>query len=210
MDAAWPPEDSLDVTCCSVVLDHLGGGLGGAGGSGDRAYLAPEALHGDGGDESCLRDPAIDIWSLGATLFSVGVGRPLGGSGAIRVQMAKGLWSFTDTEEALQGREKKRWNGLPEGLRDLIASCLRMAPGERPSARTLQVHPHFATIAALKASKELEARLSEAESRARKAEARAAAAEKKVAALEEEIRVVSPGGRSTGSGGGGGGARASP
>jgi hypothetical protein len=124
--------------------------------------------------------------------------------------LAKGLWSFTDTEEALKGREKKRWSGLPEGLRDLISSCLRVTPGERPSARTLQVHPHFATIAALKASKELEARLSEAESRARKAEARAAAAEKKVAALEEEIRVVSPGGRSTGSGGGGGGSRASP
>ena len=130
MDAPWPPGDSLDVSSCSVVLDHHVGS--GVGGSGDRAYLAPETLHGEGGDESHLRDPAIDIWSLGASLFSVAVGRPLGWNGALRVQLAKGLWSFTDTEEALKGKEKKRWNGLPEGLRDLITSCLRVSPGERP------------------------------------------------------------------------------
>ena len=111
---------------------------------------------------------------------------------------AKGLevdWSFSAALKALNVGPLAAWEAADQGLKDLIASCLVVDPGKRPTAAALldtpllrarrleREHAELKELKALAAERALA--VEKAEARAAEAEARAAEAE---ANLAEEVK----------------------
>ncbi|MFD5115434.1 MULTISPECIES: protein kinase [unclassified Streptomyces] len=88
------------------------------------AYAAPEQARGE------VTTPASDVFSLGATLFFLAVGRAPyrdGGSGPALEQLVRAAHGDLDV------------TGLPPGLESLVLPCLALDPADRPTpARLLE------------------------------------------------------------------------
>jgi outer membrane protein assembly factor BamB len=87
---------------------------------GSAGYMAPEQADGQ------EAGPAADVFALGAVLTFAALGRGPFGSGNAATLLVRTVSGEPDLD------------GLPEGLRGLVAACLAREPGQRPSiARVL-------------------------------------------------------------------------
>ena len=125
------------------VVEDISARLGDPTASSTMEYNSPEVLG--------RRNPATaasDIWSLGVTLLEL-----LTGCGALAKKpstqqvlsdaafcLSRGLelpWSFSAALDALEEAPRAAWEAADQGLKDLIASCLVVDPGKRPTAAAL-------------------------------------------------------------------------
>ena len=184
-----------DFGSAKLITEALSGQSGSTTSS-TKEYDAPERLR------FSPTSTASDIWSLGATLLEL-----LTGCGALAKNpstqqvrsdaafcFAKGLevdWSFSAALKALNVGPLAAWEAADQGLKDLIASCLVVDPGKRPTAAALLDTPLLRARrlereqAELKELKALKALAAERALAVEKAEARAAEAE---ANLAEEVK----------------------
>ena len=100
---------------------------------GTRAYMAPEIL-----SEDSYGKPA-DIWSYGATLFTLATGLQIGSQPRERGELLRGTFNL---ETYLERHEKLKYrNTLPERFRNLINLCLSLDLNLRPTAEDIQRDP---------------------------------------------------------------------
>lgn len=90
-----------------------GAGQGRISWSGTPAYMSPEQRTGE------ALSPATDVWALGMIMFEALTGR-------LPAPTASGLLTTPERPEAER---------LPDGLADLVADCLTLAPDGRPPLR---------------------------------------------------------------------------
>ena len=173
-----------DFGSAKLITEALSGQSGSTTSS-TKEYDAPERLR------FSPTSTASDIWSLGATLLEL-----LTGCGALAKNpstqqvlsdaafcFAKGLevdWSFSAALKALNEGPRAAWEAADQGLKDLIASCLVVDPGKRPTAAALLDTPLLRARRLEREHaelKELKALAAERALAVEKAEARAAAAE---------------------------------
>ncbi len=120
------------------------GGAGGAGGAGLRgktmqgtpAFMAPEVMAGSDGD---TYDEKVDVWSFGLIMVELI-------SGQQPYSECTGMTQLLD--KVLSGAKPASFHRIKHAAaREVIASCLQIAPSKRPSARELQKLPFFVTTA---------------------------------------------------------------
>lgn len=93
---------------------------------GDSKYLPRELLHDDFSNM-----PMADIYSLGATVLEVALGRPLPGSGAEWQQLRDGHLPMAELREC------------PPDLTAVLRWMMHPDPQQRPTADELLRHPLF-------------------------------------------------------------------
>ena len=89
-------------------------------------YLAPEIINGIGHDEK------IDIWCVGVLMFELITGQP--------------PWKGEDVRTVKRNISQLKINwprNIDKDAKDLISKILRYIPEERPSLRTILMHPFF-------------------------------------------------------------------
>ncbi|MBF8187017.1 serine/threonine protein kinase [Nonomuraea sp. K274] len=89
--------------------------------SGTPPYMAPEQLKGEHGS------PAADVFGWAATMVYAATGRAPFGSDTVAAVFNRILNQDPDL------------SGVPESLRETLATCLSKDPGTRPSARSLLI-----------------------------------------------------------------------
>jgi serine/threonine kinase 16 len=116
-------------------------------------YRAPELFDVKTGSTI---DTKVDIWSLGCTLYACLVGkspfemRSDETGGSLSLCVLGGDWRFPDegsagTGAGQQGKKKvvegeangKAEDAISESIKDVVRTCLRVEPGERPNVEEL-------------------------------------------------------------------------
>ncbi|MET9552807.1 protein kinase [Streptomyces sp. NPDC006645] len=83
---------------------------------GSPGFIAPELLSGAGEP-----GPAVDVFALGALLAYAATARPPFGTGPVHQVLYRTMHGPADLD------------GVPEGWRELLGSCLAQEPGDRPT-----------------------------------------------------------------------------
>ena len=96
---------------------------------GSPLYMAPECF--DGADA----DPTIDMYALGATLYEMLAGVPLG---KLSVNPRKHIEKLSRRLEQLRTPELKDGSSMTRAVRNLIEKCLRYEPERRPTAADMR------------------------------------------------------------------------
>lgn len=96
---------------------------------GSPLYMAPECF--DGADA----DPTIDMYALGATLYEMLAGVPLG---KLSVNPRKHVEKLNRRLEQLRTPELQDGSSMTRAVRNLIEKCLRYEPERRPKAADMR------------------------------------------------------------------------
>ena len=96
---------------------------------GSPLYMAPECF--DGADA----DPTIDMYAMGATLYEMLAGVPLG---KLSVNPRKHVEKLTRRLEQLRTPELQEGSSMTRAVRNLIEKCLRYEPERRPTAADMR------------------------------------------------------------------------
>lgn len=114
-------------------------------------YRAPELF--DVKTDTVI-DTAVDIWSLGCTLYACLIGkspfeaRSEETGGSLSLCVLGGDWRFPDEGPEMKSRGKQKMPvqgeetrktdvGVSESVKDVVRRCLRVEPGERPDVTEL-------------------------------------------------------------------------